>query len=231
MMILWYIRLRSSGRTIFIVTNSNYEYTKVIILMRTPEYPHSSDCCVLFIVDPDDLPTGRGGTFFSSSFPAHYVVVRSHSLVIVHWLLICRMSPVVVRRETGGATLITSWWMPRSLCSLRKARCSGKWTRRQVPSNWEFSQVLCRREKSIVEVSFVGFFPSLPCPRVQGYIGQLKKEWPPFPSCMHESCAGSSDAFCKYTGAQGKQILYVGDHIFGDVIKAKKEQAWRYVNT
>ena len=39
---------------------------------------------------------------------------------------------------------------------------------------------------------------------------------------------GSSDAFCKYTGAQGKQILYVGDHIFGDVIKAKKEQAWRY---
>ena len=39
--------------------------------------------------------------------------------------------------------------------------------------------------------------------------------------------AGSSDAFCKYTGAHGKQILYVGDHIFGDVIKAKKEQAWR----
>ncbi|KAL5471526.1 hypothetical protein EMCRGX_G029649 [Ephydatia muelleri] len=38
---------------------------------------------------------------------------------------------------------------------------------------------------------------------------------------------GSSSAFCKYTGASGKQILYVGDHIFGDVIKAKIEQAWR----
>jgi 5'-nucleotidase len=38
---------------------------------------------------------------------------------------------------------------------------------------------------------------------------------------------GSSDAFCKYTRAKGKEILYVGDHIFGDVIKAKKEQAWR----
>lgn len=24
-----------------------------------------------------------------------------------------------------------------------------------------------------------------------------------------------------------QEILYVGDHIFGDVIKAKKEQAWR----
>ena len=43
-------------------------------------------------------------------------------------------------------------------------------------------------------------------------------------------CVGSSDAFCKYTGAQGKEILYVGDHIFGDVIKAKKDQAWRFVN-
>ena len=42
-------------------------------------------------------------------------------------------------------------------------------------------------------------------------------------------CVGSSDAFCKYTGAQGKEILYVGDHIFGDVIKAKKDQAWRCV--
>ena len=27
-----------------------------------------------------------------------------------------------------------------------------------------------------------------------------------------------------------QQILYVGDHIFGDVIKAKIEQAWRCVN-
>lgn len=42
--------------------------------------------------------------------------------------------------------------------------------------------------------------------------------------------SGSSDTFCKYSGAQGKQILYVGDHIFGDVIKAKKVQAWRLVD-
>ena len=25
-----------------------------------------------------------------------------------------------------------------------------------------------------------------------------------------------------------QEILYVGDHVFGDVIKAKKEQAWRW---
>ncbi|XP_065882915.1 cytosolic purine 5'-nucleotidase-like isoform X2 [Dysidea avara] len=38
---------------------------------------------------------------------------------------------------------------------------------------------------------------------------------------------GSSALFCKLTGAHGKEILYVGDHIFGDIIKSKKEQAWR----
>lgn len=38
---------------------------------------------------------------------------------------------------------------------------------------------------------------------------------------------GSSSIFCSLTGAQGKEILYVGDHIFGDIIKSKKEQAWR----
>ena len=31
-------------------------------------------------------------------------------------------------------------------------------------------------------------------------------------------------------GVHSQEILYVGDHIFGDVIKAKKEQAWRLVS-
>lgn len=38
---------------------------------------------------------------------------------------------------------------------------------------------------------------------------------------------GSSESFCKIAGAQGKEVLYVGDHIFGDIIKSKKEQAFR----
>jgi len=28
-------------------------------------------------------------------------------------------------------------------------------------------------------------------------------------------------------GSRGKDVLYVGDHIFGDIIKSKKERAWR----
>jgi 5'-nucleotidase len=38
---------------------------------------------------------------------------------------------------------------------------------------------------------------------------------------------GSCDVFSKLIGSRGKDVLYVGDHIFGDIIKSKKERAWR----
>lgn len=39
--------------------------------------------------------------------------------------------------------------------------------------------------------------------------------------------AGSSDMVCELLGVRGKDILYVGDHIFGDIVKSKKRQGWR----
>ncbi|CAF0851050.1 unnamed protein product [Brachionus calyciflorus] len=38
---------------------------------------------------------------------------------------------------------------------------------------------------------------------------------------------GNSEVFSKLIGSRGKDVLYVGDHIFGDIIKSKKERAWR----
>uniref|UniRef100_A0AAY5EYT2 Cytosolic purine 5'-nucleotidase n=2 Tax=Electrophorus electricus TaxID=8005 RepID=A0AAY5EYT2_ELEEL len=38
---------------------------------------------------------------------------------------------------------------------------------------------------------------------------------------------GSSDIVCDLLGAKGKDILYIGDHIFGDILKSKKRQGWR----
>uniref|UniRef100_A0A8C5M8W8 Cytosolic purine 5'-nucleotidase n=1 Tax=Leptobrachium leishanense TaxID=445787 RepID=A0A8C5M8W8_9ANUR len=38
---------------------------------------------------------------------------------------------------------------------------------------------------------------------------------------------GSSDIVCELLLAKGKDILYVGDHIFGDILKSKKRQGWR----
>lgn len=39
--------------------------------------------------------------------------------------------------------------------------------------------------------------------------------------------AGSSDIVCDLLGVKGKDILYVGDHIFGDILKSKKRQGWK----
>lgn len=38
---------------------------------------------------------------------------------------------------------------------------------------------------------------------------------------------GSSDAVTKLFNAKGKDIMYIGDHIFGDILKSKKENGWR----
>uniref|UniRef100_G3SN88 5'-nucleotidase domain containing 4 n=1 Tax=Loxodonta africana TaxID=9785 RepID=G3SN88_LOXAF len=50
----------------------------------------------------------------------------------------------------------------------------------------------------------------------------------------HQHCAvysggeaGSSDVVCELLEVRGKDILYIGDHIFGDILKSKKRQGWR----
>ncbi|KAM9585222.1 LOW QUALITY PROTEIN: 5'-nucleotidase domain-containing protein 4 [Trichechus inunguis] len=40
-------------------------------------------------------------------------------------------------------------------------------------------------------------------------------------------CGGSSDVVCELLRVQGKDILYNGDHIFGNILKSKKRQGWR----
>jgi len=38
---------------------------------------------------------------------------------------------------------------------------------------------------------------------------------------------GSCDIFTKLINAKGKDVLYVGDHIFGDILRSKKLRGWR----
>lgn len=38
---------------------------------------------------------------------------------------------------------------------------------------------------------------------------------------------GSCDVFTQIIGAKGKDVLYIGDHIFGDILKSKKKRGWR----
>lgn len=50
----------------------------------------------------------------------------------------------------------------------------------------------------------------------------------PFDPCeMLHLVAGSSDIICDLLDVRGKDILYVGDHIFGDILKSKKRQGWK----
>lgn len=44
---------------------------------------------------------------------------------------------------------------------------------------------------------------------------------------VYSIVSGSSDTICDLLGAKGKDILYIGDHIFGDILKSKKRQGWR----
>ena len=39
--------------------------------------------------------------------------------------------------------------------------------------------------------------------------------------------SGSCDEFSKLIGVKGKDVLYIGDHIFGDIVKSKKIKGWR----
>lgn len=39
--------------------------------------------------------------------------------------------------------------------------------------------------------------------------------------------AGSCDVFSEMMGARGSDVLYIGDHIFGDILKSKKIRGWR----
>lgn len=43
----------------------------------------------------------------------------------------------------------------------------------------------------------------------------------------HVYSGGSCDVFTELIGAKGKDVLYVGDHIFGDILKSKKIRGWR----
>ncbi|MCL4127990.1 UNVERIFIED_CONTAM: hypothetical protein GTU68_047543 [Idotea baltica] len=43
----------------------------------------------------------------------------------------------------------------------------------------------------------------------------------------HVYSGGSCDVFTDLIKAKGKDVLYVGDHIFGDILKSKKIKGWR----
>ena len=64
-------------------------------------------------------------------------------------------------------------------------------------------------------------------------LGELYRNLDSFWTCLNLSkhiqsyFIGSCDVLSKLIGAKGKDVLYAGDHIFGDVLKSKKLRGWR----
>ena len=64
-------------------------------------------------------------------------------------------------------------------------------------------------------------------------LGELYRNVDSFWTCLNLSkhiqsyFIGSCDVLSKLIGAKGKDVLYAGDHIFGDVLKSKKLRGWR----
>lgn len=55
--------------------------------------------------------------------------------------------------------------------------------------------------------------------KIGTHMGPLQKE--------QVYSGGSCEVFTQLIGAKGKDVLYVGDHIFGDILKCKKMRGWR----
>ncbi len=51
----------------------------------------------------------------------------------------------------------------------------------------------------------------------------------PLPTRGKVNVGGNLGGLRKYLDTPGDQILYIGDHIYGDVLRAKKETAWRTI--
>ena len=70
--------------------------------------------------------------------------------------------------------------------------------------------------------------PAVSPPGSMQAVAELRLATPPLErGCVYEG--GNLQDFEKFLGTTGDRILYVGDHIYGDILRSKKESAWRTV--
>lgn len=108
----------------------------------------------------------------------------------------------------GRLILTPSLWTQESRYFLEKERFYDKWIRGRGPWRWELIWGRCRRSKYTQEVQLLLW-------------KQIKSIY------LLNIIIGSCDVFTDLICAKGKDVLYVGDHIFGDILKSKKIRGWR----
>lgn len=111
------------------------------------------------------------------------------------------------RPATGRPFLIALWWTHRSRCGSLKEPSSDKWMLPQALLGLVLTQGNSNPVKFTLEV--------------QIWNNLLKQPYQAF------VFVGSCTVFNNLIGTRGKDVLYIGDHIFGDVLKSKKTRGWR----
>lgn len=69
------------------------------------------------------------------------------------------------------------------------------------------------------------FYDSLNFLKVNPTDGSMVNQSQPLANGVYQG--GSADAFTKDFSLQGDEILYIGDHIYGDILRLKKDCGWR----
>ena len=115
--------------------------------------------------------------------------------------------------ETGRPTLTVLFWMQESLYFSKKELFFDELTRTQEPSELDLILDHFHRNMFTQEVTWLELGQGL---GIYFHIVLTKG-----------ILIGSCDVFTELIGAKGKDVLYIGDHIFGDILKSKKIRGWR----
>jgi 5'-nucleotidase len=91
--------------------------------------------------------------------------------------------------------------------------------------NWNKTGALTWTSPSAIAAASVPGSPPSAVPQIPG---DLRLATPPLErGFVYEG--GNLEDFEKFLNTTGDRILYVGDHIYGDILRSKKESAWRTV--
>ncbi|CAF1175281.1 unnamed protein product [Didymodactylos carnosus] len=127
-------------------------------------------------------------------------------------------------RSHGAKTFLLTnseyWYTDRLMAYLLANGGEGKKAKRDWKSYFDFILVDAQKPLFFAEGTTLRLVdPATGNMKLGTYSGPLQQN--------QVYSGGSCEVFSKLIGSTGKDVLYVGDHIFGDIIKSKKQKAWR----
>jgi 5'-nucleotidase len=127
-----------------------------------------------------------------------------------------------IRSHNAKTFLLTNseYWYTEKLMGYLLTTTNNQTPKRDWKSYFNFILVDAQKPLFFAEGTTLRIIdPNTGSMKLGSYSGQLQQN--------EVYSGGSCEVFSKLIGSMGKDVLYVGDHIFGDIIKSKKQKAWR----